>query len=90
MSSARRLNILSCSLPWLTIREGLYISTLGEMTIDGDFMITIQGRPIPRHTVSISKDSDFVLEVDIETAWLEMDLSSGWSNEAQIKITFGS
>jgi hypothetical protein len=77
-------------LPWLITVEGLYISTLDEMTIDDDFMITIQGRPIPRHTVRVSKNSDFVLEADIEAAWLEMELSSGWSNEAQVKITFAS
>lgn len=56
------------------------------MTIDGDFMVTIQGNPIPRHTVSVSKDDKHVLEVDVERAWKERELSSGWSNEVEVKI----
>lgn len=60
------------------------------MTIDDDFMVTIQGQPIPRHTIRISKEHSLVLEVDLEAAWEEMQLHSGWSNEVQVKITCNS
>lgn len=51
-------------------------------------MVTIQGQPIPPHTVSVSKADGHVLEVDLETAWKEMDLDSGWANEVEVKIYF--
>lgn len=51
-------------------------------------MITIQGEPIPVHTVSVDEGDEHVLNVDIETAWKEMGLQSGWSNEVQVKIYF--
>lgn len=56
------------------------------MTIDDNFMITMQGQPIPVHTVKKSVVSNCVLEVDVERAWDEMKLKSGWSNEVQVKI----
>jgi hypothetical protein len=49
-------------------------------------MITIQGKVLPVHTISISKVSEFVLEIDVEKAWAEMELESGWSNEVEVKI----
>lgn len=49
-------------------------------------MITIQGKVLPVHTISVSKVSEYVLEIDIEKAWKEMELDSGWSNEVEIKI----
>jgi hypothetical protein len=51
-------------------------------------MVTIQGQPIPPHTASVSKQDEHVLDVDIETAWNEMGLESGWANEVQVKIYF--
>jgi hypothetical protein len=51
-------------------------------------MATIQGSAIPPHTVSVSQDDRRILEIDVETAWKEMGLSSGWGNELQIKIYF--
>lgn len=48
-------------------------------------MITILGRPIPFHTIKAS-DGYPVLEIDIERAWKEMDLNSGWSNEVTVDI----
>lgn len=51
-------------------------------------MVTIQGEAIPPHTVSINKTESRLLAVDIETAWNEMGLDSGWSNEVQVKIYF--
>ncbi|KAL2271316.1 hypothetical protein VTJ83DRAFT_687 [Remersonia thermophila] len=67
---------------------GIYISALGEMSLMDDFMVTILGQPVPPHTVSISKQDGHVLEVDVETAWDEMGLDSGWANEVQVKVLF--
>jgi len=68
--------------------EGIYISTLPELSIEGDFMATIQGQVIPPHTVSVDKVDDRILRVDVEAAWNEMGLKSGWSNEVEVKIYF--
>jgi hypothetical protein len=51
-------------------------------------MATIQGQPIPPHTVTVNKADEHVLEIDIESAWKEMDLHAGWSNEVEIKVYF--
>lgn len=48
-------------------------------------MITILGKAIPLHTIKLS-GIDRVLEIDIESAWKEMDLDSGWSNEVTVDI----
>ena len=48
-------------------------------------MITILGKAIPVHTVKVS-DKGPVLEIDIESAWKEMDLDGGWSNEVAVDI----
>ena len=69
---------------------GVYISSLPDLSIESDFMITIQGRLIPRRTVNTSAESDCVLEIDVEKAWEEMGLESGWSNEVEVKINFAS
>jgi hypothetical protein len=58
------------------------------MSIERDFMITIQGLPIPLHTIVIDQRDSHVLSVDIQKAWDEMELSSGWSNEVEVKIYF--
>ncbi|KAL2016362.1 hypothetical protein VTK56DRAFT_3820 [Thermocarpiscus australiensis] len=67
---------------------GIYISALPELSIRDDFMVTIQGQPIPAHTVSVDKGDGHVLDVDIEAAWKEMGLESGWANEVEVKIYF--
>lgn len=58
------------------------------MSIERDFMITVLGEPIPTHTVSINAADEHVLNIDVETAWKETGLDSGWSNEAEIKVYF--
>lgn len=58
------------------------------MTIEGDFLITVQEKVIPLHTVAISKIDNHVLEIDIGKAWKELDLESRWSNEVEVKIRF--
>ncbi|KAH9219222.1 glycoside hydrolase superfamily [Leptodontidium sp. 2 PMI_412] len=65
---------------------GLYISTLSTLSYKDNMMITIQGKVLPVHTVTISKVDKHVLEVDVETAWKELDLEAGWSNEVEVKI----
>ncbi|KAH6650572.1 glycoside hydrolase superfamily [Chaetomium tenue] len=67
---------------------GIYISALPGLSLNDDFMVTIQGQPIPPHTASVSKQDGHVLDVDIETAWNEMGLESGWANEVQVKVYF--
>ncbi|KAI1425750.1 raffinose synthase Sip1 [Xylaria sp. FL1777] len=66
---------------------GLYISDLPQMSINRDFMITIQGLPIPVETVTVDQNDNHVLAVDVQKAWSEMGLSSGWSNEVEVKIS---
>lgn len=68
--------------------EGIYISTLPELSIGNDLMATIQGQVIPTHTVSVDGVDGRILRVDIETAWNVMGLESGWSNEVEIKVYF--
>ena len=69
---------------------GVYVSALPLMSINDDFMITIQGQPIPVETVRVSEHDEHVLEVDVERAWKEMKLQSGWSNEVETKVYFNS
>ncbi|KAI2630297.1 glycoside hydrolase family 36 protein [Hypomontagnella submonticulosa] len=67
---------------------GVYISSLPDMSIDRDFMVTIQGQPIPPHTVTVNTADEHVLNIDIETAWKELNLEAGWSNEVEVKVYF--
>ena len=67
---------------------GIYISHLPELSIEDDFMATIQGQPIPPHTATLNKTDNRVLDIDIETAWKEMGLEAGWSNEVEVKVYF--
>ncbi|KAI0428887.1 raffinose synthase Sip1 [Xylaria sp. FL1042] len=67
---------------------GLYISDLPHMSIERDFMITIQSLPMPVETVTVDERDSHVLAVDVQKAWSEMGLSSGWSNEVEVKISF--
>ncbi|KAI1855650.1 hypothetical protein JX266_000515 [Neoarthrinium moseri] len=67
---------------------GVYLSTLPQMTIEDDFLVTIQGQTIPPHTVSINQADKHVLEIDVERAWNEMGLKAGWSNEVEVKAYF--
>ncbi len=67
---------------------GIYISALPELSVQDDFLVTIQGQPIPPHTVSVNRQDKHVLDVDIETAWTEMGLKSSWANEVEVKVYF--
>ena len=70
----------------LTQGAGIYISGLASKSIENDFLITILGSAIPLHTVSISTISENILEVDVERAWKEMGLYSGWQNEVAVEV----
>ncbi|KAK1757368.1 raffinose synthase Sip1 [Echria macrotheca] len=67
---------------------GIYISTLPGLSIEQDFMATIQGQPLPPHTVSVDDIDRHVLRIDVEAAWKEMGLHSGWANEVEVKVYF--
>ncbi|KAH7156292.1 glycoside hydrolase superfamily [Dactylonectria macrodidyma] len=69
---------------------GIYVSALPSMTVDGDFLVTIQGKPIPSHTVTISTADNHVVEIDLGKAWDEMELESRWSNEIEVKVYFST
>lgn len=64
---------------------GIYVSNLEEKTVDDSFMIMFLKTPVPRHTVKKSKNGK-VLEVDLETAWKELKLRPGWSNELHLDV----
>ena len=36
--------------------------------------------------IKVSDADEHVLEIDIEKAWEELELKSGWSNEVEVKI----
>lgn len=57
-------------------------------SVQENFMVTIQGQPLPPHTVGVNKLDGHILEIDLETAWKEMGLEAGWSNEVEVKVYF--
>ncbi|KAF4635078.1 hypothetical protein G7Y89_g3021 [Cudoniella acicularis] len=67
---------------------GIYISTLPTISWKDSMMITILGKVLPVHTISVSKVDEHVLEIDVEKAWKELELRSGWSNEVEVMIHF--
>ena len=98
-TNLKALGILGKLIPLLASRMtkgtneadvGVYISTLPRMTIDDDFMVTVTDAPVPRHAVNISKQNAHVLEIDVLSAWREMGLDAGWSNEVVVKVSFNS
>ena len=64
---------------------GIYISDLAGRSVAENFLVLIQGKIVPVHTVSIGKTGN-VLEIDIEAAWKEMGLQSGYANEVGIEV----
>lgn len=67
---------------------GIYISSLPSLSLKDTVIATIQGQPIPFHTASVSKSDEHIMELDIEAAWNEMGLESGWANEVEVKVFF--
>jgi hypothetical protein len=46
----------------------------------------ILGQVIPEHTLNVSHSNPYLLEIDIEAAWKEMELQPGWGNEVTVQI----
>ena len=78
---------------WVSLKAlgvlGLWISDLREKEVEDDFMVMIFGKPVPSHCVGLNEACDRVLEIDVETAWKEMDLEAGWSNEVAVEVFVG-
>lgn len=80
----------------LTHETGLYISNLRHpsFSIKNHLLITILGKVVPEHTVSIGDDAvggsgdAGVLQIDLEKAWEEMGLDGkeGWGNSLFLKV----
>ncbi|KNG90789.1 raffinose synthase protein Sip1 [Aspergillus nomiae NRRL 13137] len=70
---------------------GVYISDLPDWSIEEDLMVTILGYPVPRKTVwkEGNDKKTQILAVDILTAWREMKLKPGWSNEVIVQVFLG-
>ncbi|KAJ6140550.1 Raffinose synthase [Penicillium chermesinum] len=69
---------------------GIYFSDLAKWDISENFMVTILGRAIPQKTVwKQGGDGSSVLAIDVLTAWKEMKLDSGWSNEVVVQVFVG-
>ncbi|KAG0636371.1 glycoside hydrolase superfamily [Tuber brumale] len=64
---------------------GFYISDLASQDIT-KFLVTIAGSVVPFHTVKRSSQISTILEIDLETAWNELNLSTSWSNEIVIGL----
>lgn len=70
------------------MRLGVYLSALPDMTIEDNFIATIQGQVIPSSTVALCSHDEHVLELDVEAAWNKMELQPGWANEVEVKLYF--
>jgi hypothetical protein len=55
-----------------------------------DMMVLILGKPVPPHVVKLNTDhgpqGSGVVEIDVDTAWNEMELDPGWSNEIGVDV----
>ncbi|EHK40420.1 glycoside hydrolase family 36 protein [Trichoderma atroviride IMI 206040] len=67
---------------------GVYISTLPKMTLQKDFIVTLQDQAVPVETVGVSQSDQHVLEINIERAWKDMELEPGRLDEVEIKVSF--
>ncbi|KAL9127597.1 MAG: hypothetical protein Q9217_003555 [Psora testacea] len=64
---------------------GIFISDLKGRSVGDNFLATIRNRVVPQHTVTISMEAS-VLEIDLEKAWIEMGLQSGYGNEIVVEV----
>lgn len=62
------------------------MSNLPRKSIEDDFIILLLGHVIPQHTVAKCAEVPELLEIDVEKAWDEMNLSSLWKNEVTLQI----
>ncbi|OXV08808.1 hypothetical protein Egran_03426 [Elaphomyces granulatus] len=66
---------------------GIYVSNLKTKSIDQHIMVTISERAISRQTIwKDGGDGSNILAIDVLTAWRELELNSGWSNEVTIRV----
>ncbi|KAL8668963.1 MAG: hypothetical protein Q9168_006426 [Polycauliona sp. 1 TL-2023] len=68
---------------------GIYISPpppSSSSSLHDHTIVLIHNQPVPAHTVTISTESERVIEIDIETAWREMGLQAGWGNEVVLEV----
>ncbi|ODH31435.1 hypothetical protein ACO22_03448 [Paracoccidioides brasiliensis] len=69
---------------------GVYISDSTCRTVEENFLVLLHGEVVPMHTVQLKVAGDgtgkTVLAIDVETAWKELGLVSGWSNEVVVQI----
>lgn len=70
----------------------MFISVLPKLSIADDFMVMIQGDPVPIETVAVSKSDPRVLEIDVTAAWAARTeakkATAGWSNDVDLNIYF--
>ncbi|KAM0467006.1 hypothetical protein ACHAPV_000518 [Trichoderma viride] len=67
---------------------GVYISALPKMTLQEDFIVTLQDQAVPVETVRVSQSDQHVLEINIERAWKDMKLEAGRLDEVDVKVSF--
>ena len=59
---------------------GIWVSTLEDVDVEGQVMVTIYRKAVPRHTVAAKGK---VLEIDVAAAWKEMGRESGGGKEGE-------
>ncbi|KAI5803810.1 glycoside hydrolase superfamily [Geopyxis carbonaria] len=64
---------------------GMYVSDLPSRSV-GELFVTIEEQPVPVSSVRKSGQDAKVLEIDVATAWKELGISTGFSNEVVIKV----
>lgn len=67
-------------------RLGIWVDRLDLIDLLEDTFVLIEGKPAPFECVSKSTESANVLEIDVEAAWKQMGLSSGYSNQADVEV----
>ncbi|KAI9729542.1 MAG: hypothetical protein M1834_006738 [Cirrosporium novae-zelandiae] len=61
------------------------VATSDILSVEDDMLVTILQDVIPRHTIRARAEQG-VLEIDVEKAWKEMGLNSGWNNEVGVEL----
>ncbi|XP_044719965.1 raffinose synthase or seed imbibition protein sip1 domain-containing protein [Hirsutella rhossiliensis] len=69
---------------------GVYISASAATPVGQALKAIIGGQPVPGHLIRVSRDDGCVFEVDIESAWKEMELGSDSGNEVEASVYFDS
>ncbi|KAG6008760.1 hypothetical protein E4U21_003958 [Claviceps maximensis] len=64
-----------CSLRALGVL-GVFVSILPSMKFEDDLMVTIEDVPVPVETVGQSETDPRVLDIDVERAWKELNLTT--------------